>query len=237
MTDHEKVQHTLAVADRLAAAGAQAIQSGRISMVGFTANLAVQFRQACPDEAAGEMRLSLLRLVLNRTKTILEDLAKAPQCRQSAGPRFKLGDHVIFNRNLDKSPDPAGARIVGVIVRYVLPDETPSGPRFPAACAFVKWDDLTVTPVMDDWLELAPQVEAARDERLCTVTVYDHPSDCPEEYVARRDCIEGGKLLPEPDPFLRSKSLAEIERQLAAMGMIRMPNPGETDRAIVSVWA
>lgn len=73
-------------------------------------------------------------------------------------------------------------------------------------------------------------------ERLPMVTVYDHPSDYPDEYIARRFTIDDGQFIGEAEPCFRAKSISAIERQLIAMGLTRMPNTGDSDIAIVSVW-
>lgn len=72
-------------------------------------------------------------------------------------PKFKVGDRVVFNANLDKSPDPENAKIVGVLTRYAAPGETCAGKDLRPEAAFVVFDGTLCGPIMDDWLEPAPE--------------------------------------------------------------------------------
>lgn len=62
-------------------------------------------------------------------------------------------------------------------------------------------------------------------------TVYDHPSDWPDWYVARR--FDG----EEPtDDMLMNRSLAALRDSLADMGLTCLARSQEDDPVIVETW-
>lgn len=66
-------------------------------------------------------------------------------------------------------------------------------------------------------------------------TVFDHPADDPEVFVARAFKIAG----PAPQPtqrVLRAHTLDEIRRELAGMGLVALQRSPEDDPTIVESW-
>jgi hypothetical protein len=68
-------------------------------------------------------------------------------------------------------------------------------------------------------------------------TVYDHPTDYPDEYVVRT-WNTGDETHPVPDTelFLRDKNLEKIRLELASMGLTCLEKDGDDDEKIVESW-
>ena len=80
-------------------------------------------------------------------------------------PVLKVGDRVVFNSNLDKSPDPENAKIVGVVLGFTKAGGTFGSEPVPEGMALVDWiPELPhpapsldqIQPINPDWLEIAP---------------------------------------------------------------------------------
>lgn len=66
-------------------------------------------------------------------------------------------------------------------------------------------------------------------------TVYDHPKDYPDSFVARLWQIVDGEPLPTP-MIMQADKLVKIQRQFEAIGLHRLPRfPGD-DPTIVETW-
>jgi hypothetical protein len=65
-------------------------------------------------------------------------------------------------------------------------------------------------------------------------TVYDHPRDYPDCFVARRWIAKGGDVIPTTD-MLVATTLDEV-RALLPPGLIRFARMPEDDAKIVEVW-
>lgn len=81
----------------------------------------------------------------------------------------------------------------------------------------------------------------ADDGALYLWTVYDHPADQPDKYVARLWVIERG--LPgqvvQPAPtstMFADESLDKIRARLQRMGLYRLARMAMDDPVIVEVW-
>jgi hypothetical protein len=71
-------------------------------------------------------------------------------------------------------------------------------------------------------------------EQLPMMTVYDHPSDWPEYYVARL-FVTLPELTATPVCFV-SGDLQPIHDQLTALGLRRMERHPQDDPAIMETW-
>lgn len=73
-------------------------------------------------------------------------------------------------------------------------------------------------------------------EPLSMWSIYERPSDYPEEYVARRFEIGGG---PEPRPtaeIIKSASLDELRRAMMQRGLVPLARAASDQRQIVESW-
>lgn len=71
--------------------------------------------------------------------------------------------------------------------------------------------------------------------QLSMWTVYDHPSDFPNDYVARRWLVH--TLGPEPTgDVLRSSSLQTLRVALGMRGLHVIPRSAEDDPIVVETW-
>ena len=66
-------------------------------------------------------------------------------------------------------------------------------------------------------------------------TVYDHPSDYPCHFVARRFDIAGGVPVATLDVFL-APSLTTLRRKLLARGLVGLIRTPRGEPAVVEVW-
>lgn len=68
-------------------------------------------------------------------------------------------------------------------------------------------------------------------------TVYNSPSDYPNDYVVRRwQITEQSKAPVAMNIIIIGKNLAEIRKQLAAMGLYQIPRDVTDDKNIVETW-
>jgi hypothetical protein len=71
---------------------------------------------------------------------------------------------------------------------------------------------------------------------LTVWTVYDHPSDYPNHWVARRWVVdEAGPTTYRSDVFVRD-DLNELRDQLSRMGLFPLGRSPEDDPTIVETW-
>ena len=66
-------------------------------------------------------------------------------------------------------------------------------------------------------------------------TIYDHPSDFPHCYVARKFALDKGSAVPQRE-VMTSTSLDAIRGQLAAIGLMRVPRNEGDDAKIIETW-
>ena len=66
-------------------------------------------------------------------------------------------------------------------------------------------------------------------------TIYDHPTDYPEYYVARRSVIAAGHTDAEPHAYL-SKSLEGLRDMMVRMGLVCLARHPQDDPVIVETW-
>jgi len=65
-------------------------------------------------------------------------------------------------------------------------------------------------------------------------TLYDHPRDHPDAFVARRHVVVGGATAPTPDMFV-ADSLEEL-RALLPGGLVCVPRSALDEPTIVESW-
>lgn len=66
-------------------------------------------------------------------------------------------------------------------------------------------------------------------------SLYDHPSDFPNSYIARRWEIRGDGHFPTGD-MLISADLEGLENQLERMGLVKLMRMEGDDPVIMSTW-
>lgn len=71
-------------------------------------------------------------------------------------------------------------------------------------------------------------------EALVIYTIYDHPSDYPDNFVVRRWSVVGGNVKPD-DSCILANSLEEA-RSGFNPGMTRIPRLPQDDQVIVELW-
>jgi hypothetical protein len=79
------------------------------------------------------------------------------------------------------------------------------------------------------------QWQAAQDGKLSMWTVYDHPSDYPEEFVARQHVSDAGSSRPTPNAF-RTRRLETMRMILQIAGLVPMARDPGDDKKIVETW-
>jgi hypothetical protein len=67
-------------------------------------------------------------------------------------------------------------------------------------------------------------------------TVYDHPTDYPNSFVARRGIVSEGGEFKQTDDVIVSNSLDEIRTQLRGRGLAYLPRNPKDEPQIVEVW-
>jgi len=79
---------------------------------------------------------------------------------------------------------------------------------------------------------------ADRPRVLRMYTVYDHPTDYPDEYVVRGCSILPGRDEPMHDAelFGRGATLEAVRGPLAALGLVCLARHPDDDPKIVEVW-
>lgn len=73
------------------------------------------------------------------------------------------------------------------------------------------------------------------DQSLSIWTVYDHPTDFPTEFVARRHKVRPGSEPVATTDLVRGDSLAAVRTQIPR-GLTRLPRNTQDDPCIVEVW-
>lgn len=71
--------------------------------------------------------------------------------------------------------------------------------------------------------------------RLWVLVIYDHPKDFPDEFVCRRQCVDGDRLLIEKELFARGPTLESVRAQIPP-GEFCIPRSPEDDPVIVETW-
>jgi exosome complex RNA-binding protein Csl4 len=66
-------------------------------------------------------------------------------------------------------------------------------------------------------------------------TVYEKPTDYPEEFIARRSEIRPGEVV-HTDDIIRAEFLATIRRDMQERGLYRMPRHDTDEAQIVECW-
>jgi hypothetical protein len=66
-------------------------------------------------------------------------------------------------------------------------------------------------------------------------TVYDHPTDFPNEYVARRSDVRGSRI-DVTDNIISSTNLAIVRIALEARGLTKLMRDPHDDPKIIEVW-
>lgn len=72
-------------------------------------------------------------------------------------------------------------------------------------------------------------------DALLMWTVYDHPLDFPDSFVARLWKVERGATVMT-DVVMVCGSLGEIRERMRARGLVQLDRMPEDDRHIVEVW-
>jgi len=74
------------------------------------------------------------------------------------------------------------------------------------------------------------------DESVLSMwTVYDHPSDFPHCYVARRHAIVQGQSVATTQVMV-SNELRALQGMLRGMGLVKLARDPDDDPVIVEVW-
>jgi len=73
------------------------------------------------------------------------------------------------------------------------------------------------------------------DQSLSIWTVYDHPTDFPTEFVARRHKVRPGSEPVATTDLVHGESLAAVRTQIPR-GLTRLPRNPHDDPCIVEVW-
>ena len=79
------------------------------------------------------------------------------------------------------------------------------------------------------------QWQASQDGKLSMWTVYDHPTDFPDEFVARQHVVEGGSSRPTANAF-RARRIEIIRLILQNAGLIPMQRDPSDDAKIIETW-
>lgn len=66
-------------------------------------------------------------------------------------------------------------------------------------------------------------------------TIYDHPSDVPDAFVARRRVVVANGALVDPEA-LCSTDLETLRAYFRRMGLYQMARSPEDDPVIIEVW-
>jgi hypothetical protein len=67
-------------------------------------------------------------------------------------------------------------------------------------------------------------------------TVYNHPTDYPDDYVVRTWSSADGKPTPDLELFMQNKDLNVIREKLQSMGLFRIDEDGSEDGVILESW-
>lgn len=67
-------------------------------------------------------------------------------------------------------------------------------------------------------------------------TVYDHPTDYPDVFIARRTMIYSGGTTVMTGDTVTTVTLTDIRREMKSRGLARIPRWEDDDPKIVEVW-
>jgi hypothetical protein len=67
-------------------------------------------------------------------------------------------------------------------------------------------------------------------------TVYNHPTDYPDDYVVRTWSSVDAKPTPDLELFMQDKDLNVIREKLQSMGLYRIDEDGSPDGVILESW-
>jgi len=73
--------------------------------------------------------------------------------------------------------------------------------------------------------------KGSKEWELDIWTIYDHPRDFPEHYVARRYVLEKAT-----QDFIVNKSVEQIREIMLKKGLCKMPRDSGDDPCIVECW-
>lgn len=75
-----------------------------------------------------------------------------------------------------------------------------------------------------------------RGDALVLVTIYDHPLDYPDGYLAREWSVSYGVRDPTPGQVVATGPLEQVRRSLIERGMTRIARSPEDAPAILETW-
>jgi hypothetical protein len=75
-------------------------------------------------------------------------------------------------------------------------------------------------------------------ETMYTYTIYDHPSEFPNDFVVRRFTIVRTSPIPVPDEtiFYKSHDLKEIRMKMYRMGLTRIVRDPSDPPRVLETW-
>lgn len=73
------------------------------------------------------------------------------------------------------------------------------------------------------------------EQPLSIWTIYDHPRDFPDAYVARRAEIGAG-VVGHTSDTVTDQDLEKIRAEFRQRGLVRLPRAESDDPVIVEVW-
>ena len=73
------------------------------------------------------------------------------------------------------------------------------------------------------------------DKQLTMWTVYDHPEDFPDAFIAREWLVTSSGAVAS-GTVIKSRSLARIRHELASYGLTCLTRSPEDDPVIVETW-
>jgi hypothetical protein len=74
-----------------------------------------------------------------------------------------------------------------------------------------------------------------RRQPLIMWTIYAHPRDFPDKYVARKFVADGGDPVPTEDVLL-ANTIAPLRAEMARRGLMRLARSVGDEPQIVEVW-
>lgn len=74
-----------------------------------------------------------------------------------------------------------------------------------------------------------------QDDKLWMFVIYDHPKDCPDEFVCRRCTTEGGRVVFENALYARGETLDAVRAQIPP-GEVCLGRSENDDPVIVETW-
>lgn len=67
-------------------------------------------------------------------------------------------------------------------------------------------------------------------------TVYDHPTDVPDAYIARKWLVGPGETVIWTDETITEEKLEDIQKYMISAGLTRLHRQPEDDPVIVETW-